>query len=270
MKMFVAKNLKVLRKRCKKSQEEVANELKMHRSTYSGYENEVATPNIENLVLFSKYFQISIDHLIQKDLASLSNSEWEQFSNEWRNQASGSSLRILTSVVDQNNEETIELIPEKARAGYVAGYSDPEFVKELPSFQLPFLSKNKKYRAFPISGDSMPPVVSGSYVVGEFIQDWTTIKNGTPCIVVSKEDGIVFKFLYPHLDENQTFLLVSSNPQFEPYSVHLSSILEIWKFVSYISKEIPDVRLDDNDLSVAYRNLHQDIFKILSRIDSKA
>jgi transcriptional regulator with XRE-family HTH domain len=268
--MFISKNLKALRKRLKKSQEEVAQELNMHRSTYSGYENEVATPNIENLLIFSKYYQISIDDLIQKDLSSLTANEWERFSNEWKTQAKGSNLRVLTSVVDQQNEEVIELIPEKARAGYVAGFSDPEFVRELPSLHLPFLSKNKKYRAFPISGDSMPPVVSGSFVVGEFVQDWTTIKNGTPCILVSKEEGIVFKFLYSHLDDNQTFLLVSSNPNFEPYSVHISEVLEIWKFVSYISSEIPNVRMDEHDLSTTFRNLHQDIFRILNRIDSKA
>ncbi len=268
--MFVAKNLKVLRKRKKKSQEEVANDLQMHRSTYSGYENEVAMPNIENLVSFSKYFQISIDNLIQKDLNQFSDSDWENFSNEWKTEAKGSNLRILTSVVDQNNDEVIELIPEKARAGYVAGFSDPEFMKELPSLQIPFLSKNRKHRAFPISGDSMPPVISGSYVVGEFVQDWTSIPNGTPCVLVTKEDGIVFKFVYSQLDESQSFLLVSSNPVYEPYSVMVSEIYEIWKFVSYISKEIPDVKLDDRDLAVAYRNLHKDICKILDRIDSKA
>ncbi|MFY7667575.1 MAG: XRE family transcriptional regulator [Crocinitomicaceae bacterium] len=268
--MFISKNLKALRKRLKKSQEEVAQELNMHRSTYSGYENEVATPNIENLLIFSKYYQISIDDLIQKDLSGLTAIEWERFSNEWKTQAKGSNLRVLTSVVDQQNDEVIELIPEKARAGYVAGFSDPEFVRELPSLHLPFLSKNKKYRAFPISGDSMPPVVSGSFVVGEFVQDWTTIKNGTPCVLVSKEEGIVFKFLYSHLDDNQTFLLVSSNPNFEPYSVHISEVLEIWKFVSYISSEIPNVRMDEHDLSTTFRNLHQDIFRILNRIDSKA
>ena len=138
--MFISKNLKALRKRLKKSQEEVAQELNMHRSTYSGYENEVATPNIENLLIFSKYYQISIDDLIQKDLSSLTVNEWERFSNEWKNQAKGSNLRVLTSVVDHQNEEVIELIPEKARAGYVAGFSDPEFVRELPSLHLTFLS----------------------------------------------------------------------------------------------------------------------------------
>jgi transcriptional regulator with XRE-family HTH domain len=268
--MFVSKNLKALRKKQKKSQEEVANDLQMHRSTYSGYENNVALPSIENLIVFSKYFQISIDDLIKKDLTQFSEKDWENFSNEWKSEAKGTNLRVLTSVVDQNNEEVIELIPEKARAGYVAGFSDPEFMKELPSIQIPFLNKNRKYRAFPIAGDSMPPVISGSYVVGEFIQDWTSISNGTPCILVTKEEGIVFKFLYSQLDENQSFLLVSSNPNYEPYSVLVSEIYEVWKFVSYISKEIPDVKLDDLNLAAAYRNLHKDICKILDRIDSKA
>ena len=72
------------------------------------------------------------------------------------------------------------------------------------------------------------------------------------------------------MDENQSFLLVSSNPNYEPYSVLVSEIYEVWKFVSYISKEIPDVKLDDLNLAAAYRNLHKDICKILDRIDSKA
>ena len=38
--MQIGNNLKLLRKRLKKSQEEVAQELNLTRSTYSGYEND--------------------------------------------------------------------------------------------------------------------------------------------------------------------------------------------------------------------------------------
>ena len=47
--------------------------------------------------------------------------------------------------------------------GYTRGFADPEFVKVLPVFQLPFLSRDKKYRTFQISGDSMLPIPDGSY-----------------------------------------------------------------------------------------------------------
>jgi hypothetical protein len=74
------------------------------------------------------------------------------------------------------------MVPEKAKAGYTTGYSDPEFISELPVFQFPLLSKNKKYRTFQISGDSMLPIPEGAWVTGEYVQDWSLIPSGTACI----------------------------------------------------------------------------------------
>ena len=266
--MIVGKNLKALRKYKGMSQDQIAQALSMNRSTYSGYENGVALPNIENLISFSEYFKISVDDLVKNDFSFFSIKDWDNYSTSWKDDAKGTHLRVLAALVDQNNEEMIEMIPEKVRAGYVAGFSDPEFMKVMPTLQIPFLSKDRKHRAFPISGDSMPPVNNGSHVIGEFIQDWTQLKSGTACIVVTKEDGIVFKFVYNHLEENQSLLLVSSNPLFEPYSVKMKDIIEIWKFSAYFSKDLPDVQMDALQLSLSYRNLHKDIQRILDKIKS--
>ena len=54
----IGENLKLLRKYRKISQEELANELGLTRSSYSGYENGVAEPNLENLIKFSNFFNI--------------------------------------------------------------------------------------------------------------------------------------------------------------------------------------------------------------------
>ena len=266
--MKIGQNLKALRKQKVMSQDEIAQTLKINRSTYSGYENGVAFPNIENLISFSDFFKISIDDLIKKDFSDFSTGDWSNYLASWKDEAKGSKLRVLASLVDHNNEEMIELIPEKASAGYVSGFSDPEFIKILPTLQIPFLSKDRKHRAFSILGDSMPPVNSGSHVIGAFLQDWTQLKSGTPCIIVTKEDGIVFKFVYNHLEENQSLLLVSSNPLFEPYSVSITDVLEIWKFTAYFSKELPEVQMDAQQLSLSYRNLHQDVQRILEKLKS--
>jgi len=264
--MFIASNLKILRKRTKKSQEEIAQSLGLNRSTYSGYENEVAQPSLEMLVSIASYHQVSVDELITKDFMSFSESDWSNKENSWQKSAKGSQLRILTTQVNPDNEEEVELIPEKVRAGYISGYADPEFMKELPTLKLPFLSKNRKYRAFPISGDSMPPVSHGSYVVGEFVQDWLSLPSNTPCVIVTSHDGIVFKYVFNQLKEAQQFLLVSSNPFYEPFSVNVSDVLEVWKFVSYISKEIPDVQLDTEGMGASFRNLQKDIQQILIQL----
>jgi transcriptional regulator with XRE-family HTH domain len=264
--MKVGSNLKALRKRKKLSQEDVATALSMHRSTYSGYENDVALPNIENLIAFSQFHELLIDDLVKLDFQSFNEQDWLKFENKWKEAAKGSNLRVLTSVVDNNNEELIELIPEKARAGYVSGYSDQEFIQDLPRINLPFLSKERKHRAFAINGDSMPPLPSGSIVIGEFIQDWTSIKTGTPCIVVTKSEGIVFKYVHNNFKENKSLVLISSNVLYSPFSVSTSDILEVWKFSAFISKEIPEVQMDPQQLNLNFRNLQFDVQRILEKL----
>ncbi len=265
--MEVGNNLKILRKRLKKSQEDVAQDLKLSRSTYSGYENGVAQPNIENLVAFSDYFKVSIDELLRKNFEDFTENELERMDKGLLTDVKGQKLRVLTSIVNEHDEEMIELIPVKASAGYARGYADPDYLKVLPTFNLPFLSKNKKYRTFPIQGDSMPPVVEGSFVIAEFVQNWMTIRNATPCIVVTKEDGIVFKIVHNLLDSTQSFQLCSTNPFYKPYFVHVNDILEMWKFVNYISPELPEIRMDDHDLSRSLQDLQKEVHELKSMIN---
>lgn len=68
-------NLKLLRKQRKKTQDDVAHSLNLKRTTYSGYENHVSFPDIETLVAISKYYNVSLDSLLNYDLSTL--TEWE-------------------------------------------------------------------------------------------------------------------------------------------------------------------------------------------------
>jgi transcriptional regulator with XRE-family HTH domain len=261
--MYIAQNLKFLRKRKGKSQEEMAQALGLNRSTYSGYENEVAQPSLELLLHLAQSENIPLEALLSQQLAQLSNTELELLVGSWRKEASGQHLRVLTTVVNTQNEEEIELISEKVSAGYTSGYADPSYLQELPTLRLPFLSKDRKYRAFPIAGDSMPPVVHGSYVVGEFVQDWLRLPNNTPCVVVTKEDGIVFKYVQNLLQDQQILRLSSTNPLYQPFDVPVAEVLEVWRFVSYISKELPDIQLDHTALGSQLRAMQADLQKAL-------
>ena len=260
--MYLSSNLKLLRKNRKLSQEDVSKKIGLTRSSYSGYENGVAEPGIENLVLISEFYKIPLDDIIKKDLAQLKATEWEAISKGVYVDMKGHRLRILTSTISENNEELIEMIPEKARAGYTLGYADPDYIKILPTFNLPFLSKNKKYRSFPISGDSMPPVSSGSHVIGEYIQNWESIKSGQPYIVITKDDGIVFKLIHKIKGIDHSFQLSSTNPVYEPYLVKINDILEVWKFVNYISNDLPDVKIPENDLVKSVKEMQNEVHKL--------
>ncbi len=264
---MVGKNLKLLRKRAKKSQEDLAKELGLTRSSYSGYENNVAQPNIESLMLISDYFKVSIDELVRNDFEKYNNSDWKKVDQGFSIDIEGKKLRVLTTIVNDKNEDLIEHVPVKASAGYTAGYADPDYLKVLPTFHLPFLSRDRKYRSFPIKGDSMPPVVEGSFVVGEFVQNWMSISNGTPCVIITKDEGVVFKVIHNLLESKQSFQLSSTNTFYEPYYVHVNDILEIWKFVNYISPELPDVRLDDNNLSKSINTVQKELHELKSMIN---
>jgi len=257
--IYFAGNIKLLRKRRGRTQDDVAVALDMKRSTLSGYENEVAQPGIEALVAFSKYYKIAIDTLLKVDLTTLRESQLSQIERGYDMYYSGSKLRVLATTVDPENEETIELVNEKASAGYTTGFADPEYLKVLPTFQLPFLSKQKKYRTFQISGDSMLPIPSGSLVTGEFVQNWTLVRDGQACIILTLNDGLVFKIIQNLLKTEGKFRLYSLNPMYEPFDIEGKEIREVWKFVHYISSEIPEPNLPKETLTQTVIQLKRDV-----------
>ena len=154
------------------------------------------------------------------------------------------------------------MVHVKAKAGYTAGYGDPDFISVLPTFNLPFLDKNKKFRTFQISGDSMPPVADKSWVTGEYVQNWRTLKDGYPYLVVTENDGVVFKIIYDQLEKNQTLLLCSTNPIYEPYEININEVHEIWKFVNFISNELPEPNLSRDKLNSSLLNMQKEIREI--------
>ncbi|NOU58274.1 XRE family transcriptional regulator [Marinifilum caeruleilacunae] len=230
--MFFAENIKFLRKRRKKSQADLAEQLEITRTTLAGYEKNVQPP-FKVLVKFAEYFNVSIDALIRYNLQELSEFQLSQIEDGFDIDVTGKKLRLLTISVNQNGDENIEMVPLKAQAGYTNSYGDLDFIESLPKFSLPFLPKDKTYRSFQIEGDSMLPIPEGSWVTASYIQNWESIKDGTPCIIVTQDDGIVFKVVYKQLEKNQSLLLVSTNRNYKPYELAIGKVVEIWKFETY-------------------------------------
>ncbi|MBN2633628.1 MAG: LexA family transcriptional regulator [Bacteroidales bacterium] len=267
--MYFASNIKFLRKRRGRTQDDVAVALNLKRSTLSGYENGVAEPGIEILVSFAKYYYMSVDTLLRVDLSKLSESQLGELERGYDAYIRGSNLRVLATTVSDDNTENIEMVPEKAKAGYSTGYADPEFIGELPRFRLPFLSGKRKYRTFQLKGDSMHPIPDGSWVTGEFVQDWRELRNGQAYIVFTINDGIVFKIVEDNLKNEGKLILYSLNPTYEPYEVHISEVKEIWKFVNYISSELPEPVIPEKQLIQAVASMKNDLERIKARIGNE-
>jgi len=264
--MYFTSNIKFLRKRRGRTQDDVAAALNLKRSTLSGYENGVAQPGIDILVSFSGYFNMSIDTLLKIDMTKLSESQLGELERGYDAYVRGSNLRVLTTTVNAENRENIELVPEKAKAGYTTGYADPEYIGELPVFRLPFLSDKRKYRTFQLKGDSMLPIPDGSWVTGEYLQDWMDIINGKAYVVFTLDEGIVFKIVENKIATDGKLILYSLNPFYEPYEVHINDVKEIWKFVNFISSELPEPLMPEKQLFQSIAVMKNDLERIKAKL----
>src|SRR5690606_2962785 len=119
------------------------------------------------------------------------------------------------------------------------GYADPEYISDLPKFSLPIFQQGT-YRAFEIKGDSMLPLPSGSFIIGEYVENWNDIKSGQTYVVISLNEGVVYKRVGQKFKNDRGLKLVSDNKEYDPYWVPADEILEVWKAKAFLSTELPE------------------------------
>lgn len=228
---MVNSNLKFLRTRQGLTQKQFAEKLGLKPSVIGAYEERRATPPLACLLQISRIFGVSLDVLIQKDLSKLPEKEWK-----WQMPR----REVLAITVDSAGKENVELVTQKASAGYLSGYQDPEFIAELPRVSMPVLPRNATYRAFEIKGDSMLPLQPGTIVFGEYVDDPIAIKSGKLYVVVTRDEGIVFKRVYNVLKEEGRLLMVSDNRAYPPYPLKAEDIIEVWTAKGFFSMKFPE------------------------------
>ncbi|WP_437918944.1 XRE family transcriptional regulator [Sphingobacterium sp. LRF_L2] len=226
----IASNLKFLRKRKGLTQQQFADVIEIKRASVGAYEEDRAEPKYELLKKIAEFYDLTMDELAH----DIIDEKWKPTPK-----SNASNLRILSVTVDGQQRENIELVPVKASAGYLNGYGDPEYVAELPKFSLPMFNQGS-YRAFEIKGDSMLPLPSGSVIVGEYVENWHDIKPNQTYVVVSKEEGVVYKRVASKFKDDKGLKLLSDNKVYEPYWVPAQDIVEVWKAKAFISTVLPE------------------------------
>jgi len=249
---IAGRNLKYLRKLRGWTQEEFANKLGIKRSLIGAYEEERADPRLDVLEIISEIFKVSLDELLLKDLSEIKGANYL---------AKRRQMKMMSA--DRN---VIHFVPVKATAGYLAGYADSEFIDELNTFTLPMLAGGS-YRAFEIIGDSMMPTPSGSVIVGEKIENLDSVKNNAAYIVVSKNEGIVYKRVVKNNKNKNKLTLVSDNPAFQPYQVQTEDVLEMWQAQAVINKVTQHQRWDVDSLVNLVSNLQDQVSSLKKKMN---
>ncbi len=234
--MKINEAIRALRKRLGLTQDQFSQQLGIKRSLVGAYEEGRAEPRLELLQKMASLAGVSVDDWMAGRLHA----------EEPRGLQRGKEVVVVT--VDNQQRDNISLVPHKAAAGYLNGYADTEYVKDLSTFHLPML-KQGNYRAFEISGDSMLPLMPGTMVIGEYVEDLMDLKNGKTYVLVTQREGIVYKRVFNYINENGKLFLVSDNRQYAPYQIDAEDVLEAWLAKAYISVQFPDVE-SKNDVSV--------------------
>lgn len=230
---YLSQNIKYLRKNKNLTQTDFANKIGVNRSVIGAYEEGRSVPKISSIQLMSHLFDISIDDLINNDLSK--NKKGASY-------AKGDKMRVLSVATQADGRELVNVVSQKATAGYLTGYSDLEYIESLPKFSLPLseISRERTYRVFQLSGDSMLPLQDNSYVICEYIDNWLSIKDGTIAIVATISDGITCKRIYNEIADKESIVLKPDNLRYNSFSVKISEVLEIWKVIGYVSFDLPE------------------------------
>ena len=231
--MYLAGNLKFLRKKSGKTQDALSSAVNIGRTTIANYESGVSEPNLETIVLFSNFFGVSLDDLLSKNMEDQVKSDEKDvlLRAVSPNVTPGYSgiPRVIT--VDNSGNDNIIYVPVKARAGYLSGYGDPEFIETLPTFRLPGLN-NATYRMFEVDGPSMAPnVLHGDRIIGEWIDALDKIRDNRVYVIVHN-NGVAVKRVINRLKERGKLYLKSDTvihrAEFPTVEIDPEDVKEIW------------------------------------------
>ena len=247
-------NIKYLRTKRKISQQTVADAVVIPRPRFAKYEDGKNFPPPETLLALSRYFHVSIDLLLTIDLRKISIDSLLQLDDN---------RIVLPITVDAQGNNLIEIISHKARAGYLTGYSDVEFIENLQHISLPFLGPGKM-RAFPIGGDSMPPHTDATFIVGKYVENLGEIKKDKTYILITLSEGITYKRLSSK--NGDSILVEPDNVIYNPYEIKLSDILEIWEYVAHIGRDDSKPLISDSE---GIKSMFMDLKKEIQQIQKE-
>jgi phage repressor protein C with HTH and peptisase S24 domain len=261
---LIGSNLRHLRNERKLSQQELADLIRVGRTTIANIEANLANPGHKTLLEIVKVFDITIDELLHTDLTK----KIKQVVTKDIEKGSGTIMyRPIVITVDEQGQENIVMVDTKAAAGYPTRYLEPEYYKELPAFKLPGSDyRNGTFRCFQIEGDSMQDTIQhGDYVIGRFCDNhFKDVRDGYIHVVVTA-DNVLVKRLINKAETEHKLYLISDNDAYPEIVVDIDDVKEIWFVKSKLSSYMP---VKKNDLDKLIGDLTMQVHLLKSRLDN--
>lgn len=228
----IGKNIKKIRSVKKMSQADFAQLFNLARPSVGAYEEGRSEPKIETLIEIAKYFKISTDALLTKELTINELYKFDLFS-------AGGKVKTQSDVLvdkDLLKEETPLVLLDKSTE-YIISHKNKDFINSLPCFQFPF-TQFEKTRAFQVDGKEMEYENCGIHHQDILLCDRVTredsLEVGTLYVLIT-DDAIRVRRL-SNIDKNLTFK--TDDPSFDILHYSRNALLEIWKVRAYYSEHL--------------------------------
>jgi transcriptional regulator with XRE-family HTH domain len=249
--MNQAERLKELRRKAGLNQVQVAEFIGKSRSRLATYETQddlrIPYPTLVKLARLYQSTPEYIEHGVTPEDAALS-AEY----------ITGRHIRPLVVTVDNTGKENILFVPIKARAGYLLGYGDPEYIQSLYACSMPGFT-NGTFRIFEVEGYSMSNTLQpGDMVITRYVENWNNLSNDNVYVIVAK-NGICIKRIQNVIDKAAGIVIQSDNPEFATDFIPVEDIMEIWEAKALVSRSISrkpsDVIFELNTLKSRFEHL---------------
>lgn len=266
---YLAHNLKFLRLKKGLKQHEIKG---FSGSKWSNYERGESIHGLQDFVLISKYFGVDEYSILNVDLSKgdfhnnpkpIKKKGKYDFNSDYDGDFSAKkyphneNLSVVKEdkpvviakhrvpqviTIDSQGNENVVMVPVKARAGYLNGYADPEFMTTLPAYRLPGLN-NGTFRLFEVEGLSMYPTLhAGDLVIGSYVEQLGVLRDDRIHVVVTKNDGVVVKRVLNRIKTDGKLILKSDNykdrDMYPPIVCDQQDVVEIWYATGFISRQM--------------------------------
>ena len=143
----------------------------------------------------------------------------------------------------------VDLVPNHARAGWLAGFEDPTFIEELPKHEITVTEFHKgKYLSFEVDGDSMfdgtiESVPDGCIITGREIarHHWKYKLHAHKYpnwVFVHRTEGILVKRIKSQNLETGEIILLSLNPDKDIYPDRSIFLDDVYKIFNVVKREL--------------------------------
>ncbi len=236
----IGKNIKKIRSVKKMSQADFAQLFHLARPSVGAYEEGRSEPKIDTLIEIAKYFNISTDALLTKELTINELYKFDIFSAGEK----GKPEKGVSVDKDSVKEET-PLVQIDQATEYIVNHKNKDFINGLLSFQFPF-TKFEKTRAFQVDGKEMEYENCGIHHQDILLCDRVTDsdKLEVGCLYVLITDDAIRVRRLSDMNKNLTFK--TDDPSYDILHYSRNALLEIWKVRAYYSERLqPPTRTEE-------------------------